>query len=56
VTGLVKCLRCGHESPSVKIPLVGKAFRKSSGSTQNRFVMLLARPVLVQGQASKTKD
>jgi type II secretory pathway component GspD/PulD (secretin) len=31
-----------------KIPLVGKAFRKATLSTQNRSVMLLARPVLVQ--------
>ena len=36
-----------------KIPLVGKAFRKSTASTQNRSVVLLARPVLVQRQASK---
>ena len=33
-----------------KIPLVGKAFKKSTASTQNRCVMLLARPVLVQRQ------
>ena len=36
-----------------KIPLVGQAFRKSTASTQNRSVMLLARPELVQRQASK---
>ena len=36
-----------------KIPLVGKAFRKSTASTQNRSVMLLARLVLVQRQAPK---
>ena len=36
-----------------KIPLVGKAFRKSTASTQNRSVMLLARPVLVQRQVSQ---
>jgi len=36
-----------------EIPLVGKAFRKSTANTQNRSVMLLARPVLVQRQASK---
>lgn len=36
-----------------KLPLVGKAFRMSTASTQNRSVMLLARPVLVQRQGSK---
>ncbi len=36
-----------------KNPLVGKAFRKATTSTQNRSVMLRAGPVLVQRQASK---